>query len=225
MHSLEVLSHHAYVIAGDSKTRDKLRHILESQHGFVLSGNPDVYERIFDVFSIDDARTLISVHELKPVSEKSKKLFIVQMNGISHEAQNALLKLVEEPSEHSYFFFILPSLHVLLPTIKSRVLMVRDDTNRASPDDAREFLRMNKVNRLEHVKKLIDEIAKEKSTNQDAVRFLNDLELCLYENSGGRGIAKNESNYRLIDECRKYLNDRAPSVKMILEYAALNLEV
>jgi len=88
-------------------------------------------------------------------------------------------------------------------------------------DQAQTFLKSNITKRLDIVKKLVEEISKEKKTKQDAIDFVNTVLAVLYSNT--KPNKENMAKYEAIETARNYLNDRAPSVKMLLEYVALNV--
>jgi hypothetical protein len=85
---------------------------------------------------------------------------------------------------------------------------------------ARKLMKLGKAKRLEEVKKLVEEIAKEKKTKQDAIKLLNALQAVVYEE---KGVKKGKSELEAIEMARNYMHDRAPSVKMLLEYVMLNV--
>jgi DNA polymerase-3 subunit delta' len=74
--------------------------------------------------SIDAVRSVISEMRLKPVvPSKGLAKRVVLINGanfLSHEAQNALLKVLEEPPGHTMFILTATSANKVLPTISSR---------------------------------------------------------------------------------------------------------
>ncbi len=222
---LKNLNHHAYCLIGNSSARVRLITLLGKEHFIFAEGNTDFSDRTYDTLTINDARELKEQSWIKPMAEGIKKIFILTMNGITIEAQNALLKLLEEPAEYSHFFLIIPSAHLLLPTVKSRISFIQLDNEKsemgsdtAALDEARKFLKSNTKDKLAFVKNLLDDILKEKKSKQDAIYFLNDLEQITYEDFG----AKNGRRMlEVIDMARKYANDRAPSLKMLLESVAL----
>jgi hypothetical protein len=219
---LKDLKHHAYLLIGNESIRAELLGVLEKTFKIATRGNPDFTDRKYENFTIDDSRELKSAAELMPVIPGGKRIFIVTMNGITVEAQNALLKLLEEPAEYVHFFLIVPSVHLLLPTVKSRLSMISDGDGRESSTliEAKKFIAMLPPKRLEMIKSLMDDITKEKKTKQDAIDFLNDLQTVVYESKGPKnGKLELES----IEKARTYMNDRAPSLKMLLEYVALNI--
>lgn len=71
---------------------------------------------------IERIRTLYA--ETRSVHKQPQVIIIDDADTLSHEAQNALLKLLEEPVENVYFILTTHVLEDLLPTIRSRVQIV-----------------------------------------------------------------------------------------------------
>lgn len=69
---------------------------------------------------IDEARTLAEQAHRTP-SGAVARLMIVRTSFITHEAQNALLKLFEEPPSTARFVLIVPTDLRFLPTLQSRI--------------------------------------------------------------------------------------------------------
>src|ERR1035437_946670 len=114
--SLGNLSHHAYGIVSAESVRLEIISFLEREHGIVARGNPDLFVQKYEVLTIDDARGLKEAHATRPFSSRDikdgkggRKFFILEIDSITHEAQNALLKIFEEPNEYAHFFLIIPS--------------------------------------------------------------------------------------------------------------------
>lgn len=230
------LHHHAYCLIGSDSVRAELLSSLEKEHGILAQGNPDFFDRSYETFTIDNAREVKAVHETRPMSDAGKKIFILKMNGITIEAQNALLKLLEEPSEYSHFFLIIPSAHLLLATVKSRLLFMHGQTAKVKgkkevtslPNDgddeieksAETFINSSSAKRLEQIKKLLDEISKEKRPKHDAIDFLNAIQASVYDK---KGAVEGKKALESTMVATKYMYDRAPSLKMLLEYVALNI--
>lgn len=88
---------------------------------YLVTRKPEM-EQVFvvlETFGIDDARRLIERAYQRP-QELSLQQLIVQTNFITHEAQNALLKVLEEPPLSTSFLFVVSPDLVLLPTLLSR---------------------------------------------------------------------------------------------------------
>jgi len=225
---LAILNHHAYVLIGGADTREELISILEKKHKIRAQGNPDFFDRSYTTFTIDDAREVKSSAGMRPVHSSAKKIFVLTMSSITVEAQNALLKLLEEPPEYAHFFLILPSAHLLLPTVKSRVSIIGGESGKVqgeknNPDvmkEAEAFLKMQPAKRLDTVKALMESISKEKRAKQDAVELLDAIQAAVYSK---KGIKEGKQALEAIETARKYATDRAPSLKMLLEYVALNV--
>ena len=224
--SLKNLSHHAYLLIGSDPIHAELLSILENKHKMRAQANTDFFDRHYENVTIDDARELKTAHGMRPVGVLGKKIFVIRAHNIGHEAQNALLKLFEEPAEYAHFFLIVPSGHILLPTVKSRmceISLARSDLDISRSDlaqEAQSFVKLTPAKRLEVVKKLVEDITKEKKTKQDAIDFVNAVQATIYK---VQGVKKGKLALQAIEHARTYLNDRAPSVKMLLEYVALNL--
>lgn len=227
-----VLSHHANLIIGAESERNILLDLLE-RSGIKIAGNPDFYDMQFANLGIDDARRLKADHDTRPVSVSRLKIFVITAAAATVEAQNALLKLFEEPAEYARFYLIVPSLHVLLLTMRSRMSVLNLDmsaytkatktkTLAASGINifAKTFASADKSKRLEMAKKLVDEIADEKRPRQDAIELLDEVQRIVRDE---RGIRAGVNVLEAIEIARKYAGDRGASLKMLLDYVALSL--
>lgn len=70
---------------------------------------------------IGTVRDLIAAAHRRPAGEKKYQKLVVITRYITVEAQQALLKVVEEPPESTSFLFIVPQSLQLLPTLLSRL--------------------------------------------------------------------------------------------------------
>ena len=107
---------HAYLIEGDRlSAKNDLIALLEKEHSFIFQSNPDAWSESFSTFTIDNAREIKELVSNKKISE-GKRVFIIITESITREASNALLKTLEEPSEGTHFFIIVPTARKILPT-------------------------------------------------------------------------------------------------------------
>lgn len=74
--------------------------------------------------SIDEIRNLQSRLSLRPYQSKVKAAIIYEAQKASLEAQNCLLKTLEEPPRHSLIILTAPEKESLLPTIVSRCRLI-----------------------------------------------------------------------------------------------------
>ena len=73
-----------------------------------------------DEFLMDDAKEVIKEAY---IAEATTKYLILGAKSYRIEAQNALLKILEEPPRNIVFIVVAPSKTALLPTIRSRLLL------------------------------------------------------------------------------------------------------
>lgn len=62
---------------------------------------------------------------IRPFESENKVYIIEDGAALTNEAQNAMLKILEEPPEYAIFIIIVPSSALLLPTVVSRCSCVR----------------------------------------------------------------------------------------------------
>ncbi len=123
---------HAYLITGGTKDQ-RLTHIREKQQQWSVSS--------FDCLRLapmEESIGIASVRELQkqlllaPLAS-SKKLGIIEDSHLmTMEAQNALLKTLEEPPPQTVLFLESPTAESLLPTIVSRCQVVTLATPKSS---------------------------------------------------------------------------------------------
>ena len=71
-------------------------------------------------FGVDDVRNIINEVNKKPYESDRKVLILYRCDKLTAQAQNALLKTIEEPPKGVYLILLSDSLEVILDTIKSR---------------------------------------------------------------------------------------------------------
>jgi DNA polymerase-3 subunit delta' len=71
-------------------------------------------------FGVDDVRNIINEVGKKPYEGDKKVLILYKCDKLTTQAQNALLKTIEEPPKGVYLILLSDSLEAILDTIKSR---------------------------------------------------------------------------------------------------------
>lgn len=214
--------HHAYIIEGDKKDIcPRLFTFFEEELQIPTRGNPDFIYQEFELFGINDARNLKELHYSKPVAG-DKKLLVTVLGSITTEAQNALLKVLEEPVGHSHFFFISPSSDLFIPTIISRTEVLKKEVvaDAALSEEAYAYLRRTPVERLELVRNMIEE-----KDSAKALSLLDKMEQ-VYEESLREGAGEQGRIREALEEIirmRSYLRSKSASIKMIMEHLSLTL--
>ena len=111
-----------------------------------------------EVIKIDDIRELIKKVIEKPIISNNKVCIINAADKMTKDAQNCLLKTLEEPPEYMTIILISSNENLLLTTIKSRCTKVQ--FNRLTNDEIKEYIRKDtNIN--------IDEF------NPNAIKYLN----------------------------------------------------
>ena len=95
-----------------------------------VSGNhPDIiwvtHEKPNSI-SVDDIRTQVNnTVDIKPYQGPYKVYIIPQADMMTPQAQNAILKTIEEPPSYAVFLLLTENAETLLPTINSRCVMLK----------------------------------------------------------------------------------------------------
>ena len=201
-----------HLVAG---TDAAVPHILEllSAVGMVIENNPDIYIRVYGQFGVDEAREIRERAGSKGLG--ARRVFLLAMPYMTNEAQNALLKVLEEPPADALFFFVLPAPEALLPTLRSRTqTLVIEHEAMESIVDSTTFLAASPAKRLEMLKPLLEKDESEKRDMSGVIMFLSSLERML-------GEAKNKAGLEAVYRARRFIGDKGALVKPLLEQIAL----
>lgn len=211
---MKALTGHAYLLAGTETATPHILTLLENQ-GVNTSGNPDVYARAYRQFGVEEARELRERASARAVAG-ARRVFIVAAPGMTAEAQNALLKTLEEPPADAMFFIIVPSPEMLLPTLRSRMqrLELSEEAETLEVVDTKKFLSATPEKRLDMLKPLLEKGDDEKRDIGAILAFLSSLERGLAKHGTGEGV-------RSVYRARKYAGDKGALVKPLLEQVAL----
>lgn len=228
---LHSLDHHAYGVTESDKTvLEKLLLLLENKEGISTKGNPDFRLYRYEVMGIDEARELKDAAERKAVGN-SRKVFVASSRSITREAQNALLKIFEEPPIGTLFFLLVPSLEFLLPTLRSRlqILEILSEVHDMDKQLVTRFLDGSIPARLTMVQKMLKELEQEKKTKEDSSELLLEKGRIFAFLTGCEQVLAKKDHLLIAEALRevllvkKYSRDRSPSLKLLLEHLALVL--
>ena len=75
---------------------------------------------VADVRGIDTIREIIGIAQVKPLVGSGKAFILDEVHKLTNDAQNALLKILEEPPSYCYFILCSTEPERLLPTIRNR---------------------------------------------------------------------------------------------------------
>lgn len=195
------------------------RRMAARELGLTGENNPDLITLRYNLLSVADARRINELAAQSPFAGEHKALVVVA-SRIYHEAQNALLKLFEEPPEGTTLFLLIPDAGMLLPTLRSRVMLFAARPVRAGQEVDATFLRASREQRGEMIKKLMsaDDDEEKRRARDEALQIVNDIERALYEKGG---VEKHQELLGELAVFRDCLYDRAAPTKMILEHLAI----
>lgn len=103
----------------------------------------DVDQQIFEkAMGIEDVRDIQKKILLKPFKGKTKAVIIQAYENITPEAQNALLKVLEEPPANTIIIISTQKKELLLPTINSRckIIELKNNNLTLSKDEYAQYL-------------------------------------------------------------------------------------
>lgn len=220
--------HHAYLIEGEHEALLPDLLALLGSFGIAHEGNPDVAKEYYELFTVEDARALRS-RQIERGAGSSGKFFLIGVRFFTREAENALLKVFEEPAEGVHFFLMTPSADALLPTLRSRLFLIRPDM-RPEGDAAllvrgQEFLRLSKPERLAYIAELLaghEDDEKHVFLKGEALALLDGIEHALRKDTEGT-VTSHAAQFESLLLAKSYMRDRGASTKMLLEYVALVL--
>lgn len=138
---------HAYILNGERGSGKKLLANLFAMSLLCEEGGPDPCNQCHSCkqaesgnhpdiirvthekpnsISVDDIRTQVNhTVDIKPYQGSYKVYIIPQADLMTVQAQNALLKTIEEPPEYAVFLLLTENAEMLLPTINSRCVMLK----------------------------------------------------------------------------------------------------
>lgn len=218
---------HAYVIEGDREAGlDAARLHARSVLGLIEEPHPDVVIFQYGLFSVDDARAVANFASTSPL-QADTKLVVVAATRIFHEAQNALLKLFEEPPAGVTMILVVPSLGQLLPTLRSRVQTLVTHSN--STVSATEFLALDTAAREKFVAKVIDRTKSDKDEDKqkargELLRLAEDLMRVVYEKQSTLNDVEQKEVQAFLADLEVFipiLHERSAPLKLIFEHIVL----
>lgn len=161
----------------------------------------------FERVGVDEARLVTQQAVLTPVVG-TRQCVVLTLVTITHEAQNALLKLLEEPPTTTRFVLVVPTQLVLLPTLLSRLATDTDTSTMTDQSAWEAFVAAGVAARLEQVAQW------QKHKDSDWLLGIQ------------QGLAASLSTMRptpLLELVATRLGTRGASNKMLLEALALEL--
>lgn len=155
---------HAYLLWGYGPQEEKIAIIQE----FLLTLEPAPFVDSLIIFPVEGTTGIDAVREAQrfiwqsPIRSLRKTVIIADAATLTREAQDAFLKIVEEPPEHGLVIFVARDPALLSPALQSRFqkLFVPATAAKALPEDVRaeadEFLEAGASHRKEILKQILE---------------------------------------------------------------------
>lgn len=218
--STQTKLHHFYIVEGTNQ--DSIPElVLQLQNQETKS---HIRQFSYSTIGVEEAQALRQAHtELPP--EGGDQFFVVFAISVTHEAQQAMLKMFEGPRANTHFFLLMPETTSILPTVRSRAQYVRL-TSSILPyqSEAQSFVKSSKDERIAFIADFVKSHEDDESSGElrlHASQFIAALVQVLHKDPKNLLSRKNFLNDALT--MRGYLDSRGASVKMILEHLAITL--
>ena len=186
-----------------------------------LENHGDIAVRAVDSLTVDIAREIKEWTEGMP-QYRANKLLVLTPTIFPVISQNALLKTFEEPSGNTQIILVIKDVSVLLPTILSRAVVYHILTKEKIRDDS--LLRLAPHARL--LDKEVTTLLKtglQKPSKEKVSEFFNNLTQAVLQSS--YPPAKRKEAVQVLTTVTPYIYDQGASIKMLVEYACLQLPV
>jgi DNA polymerase III delta prime subunit len=163
---------------------------------------------------IDMVRTIIQAAHLRPSSGASEQLILVATEFITEEAQQALLKIIEEPPLSTKFVFVLPSGYTLLPTLESRFERKASEQSEVDSSVFQTFLHLSYAERISAI---------EESTKKKDLVWQTNIKRGLLGHILAHHVQMSGKVLIELEYIARTLLTRGASNKFLLEHLALTL--
>lgn len=188
-----------------------------------FSNNPDIYtvnlEKDKKSIGIAEVKKSIKFLSEKPFQEKNRYLIIAQANKMTNEAQNSLLKILEEVPEYACIILGTSGEGELLETVQSRCKKKLYQTKtKPIVSKQREVFNLSKGERLV----LADELSK--LEKEEIIEFLNELSQEFRRKVKENSIPNAGKSLEKIAEKTTDITKLNVNVRLALEDLLINLE-
>ncbi len=230
------MSHHAYFFAGDSERGiATATAYAEKELGIQGTNNPDILIQRFGLFSVEDARKISDIAYRSPTNG-NQKILIVAAPRIFEQAQNALLKIFEEPPAGVTLVLVIPSEGILLPTLRSRLLPLPHTVqpnateHRATGEIdplTKEFIRANTKEKEKLIAKLVDQSKSDTEevkqvTRASAITLIEGLTKYFYtEREKAKSVNVQQELLLFLSDLNRFvpiMHTRSAPLKLIFEH-------
>ena len=205
-------NHHAFAVVG------KPGQLLTEFKSLLPANSADVWCELFDDFSVDDGQKVKAWQSTRPLGGKIK-YGVWGIASANMEAQNSLLKSLEEPTTNAKIILIVPHEGILLPTVLSRLLVLNSEVAFLSAEDqllVQKFLNSDPHQRLELIE--VNFNYKEEGVKGKLMQFLANCEQVIQQDFAKGDLPKIDALE--IIKAKQNLSDRSAVPRLVMENLA-----
>ncbi|MCA9379578.1 hypothetical protein KC675_00175 [Candidatus Dojkabacteria bacterium] len=171
---------------------------------------------------IDKTRKLKEWFSVKPYSSPNKFAVIQNADLLTVEAQNSILKLLEEPNDNCFIALTLANPSNLLPTVLSRCEIIQDTKVARSSEDSN-FMMLSRTQQFKYIEDLFSEknaIEQNKNIKTFLFNLLSTLQKQLEKDHSN---TKLRQNIDLVDQTSIMISGNT-SKRLALENMVINMK-
>lgn len=179
---------------------------------------------------INDVRNMQKKLFLKPLKSPQKAIIVKDAHTTTIEAQNALLKVLEEPPVNTIVILTAATENAFLPTILSRCKRIVLDTPSGDLSEEEQRIYTDMLVFLQQASiseklKLAQDVAKEKEKAREWLeKIIKTARILLLENvTRGENISTYSSAIALFQKAHTSIKNTNIHTRLLLEYTLLNL--
>lgn len=239
----ELFSHHFNILVAPNTNfldfTEEFKIFVENDLKIVLKNNSNFHVLNFQKLLIDDVRMIINRAIVRSASS-DKKIFLITFDSITEQAQNALLKIIEEAPNNTYINLVVSRTDNFLPTVLSRSIIyntsdysLSEYSNKTSKEFEfdqkfmKDFLKKTAGDRMKFIVGFAEQIHDGKLSRSLAEDFIKML--IIYFHADLKKSSKNSpeigkehrQNIQQLQKIYDYLKDPSASTKILLERAVL----
>ena len=151
------------------------------------------------MLGIGDIRNLQNKIFLKPLGDK-KAVIVEMFSGATNQAQNAFLKILEEPPANTIIIILVASLDFILPTVLSRCnLITVKSAIKPTDEDREKIISMFKNMKISDALVIASNNSRDKET---ALSFLENL-ITVMDNNIDKGMFTHTESKNILKKLQK----------------------
>lgn len=207
------------IILGKNKDKidEQILNLINDSR-FALTNNPDLLEieklSTKKSIGIEEVREIGKFLKILPISHNQKIALVREAGILTNEAQNSLLKILEEPPEYARIILISESREKFLPTVISRCQIIEIKEEKNLDKNSTNFLKMSVSEKFDWAE------TTSKLEKDEIIQILNKILLEIKNNEPKISVKSISLLLEVTENISKYnLNTR-----LALEYLSLNFE-